>query len=215
MSKKTWNEAYKERWDERYKTPEFAYGKEPNLFFKDWLQKLKPGSILMPAEGEGRNGVYAAQLDWKVTAFDLSVEGQTKALALAKEKAVSIKYLVGSLEDLEFEEESFDVIALIYAHFSADSKSVFHQKLQGYLKPGGLILMEAFSKAHLKFNAVDPKVGGPKEEDMLFSIAEIKTDFKGFETLLLEEQIVVLEEGQYHRGESAVLRFVGKKLMNP
>lgn len=206
-----WNEAYKDRWDERYKDPEFAYGKEPNLFFKEWLQKVPAGSILMPAEGEGRNGVYAAQLNWEVSAFDLSIEGKAKALELAKEKSVTIKYHVGSLEQLDFEMESFDVIALIYAHFSADSKSVFHKKLQGYLKPGGLIIMEGFSKEHLKFNTADPKVGGPKELDMLFSITEIQADFKGFEPLLLEERIVDLEEGKYHIGQGSVLRFVGRK----
>ena len=60
----------KKKWDERYKEEKFAYGKEPNLFFKEWLPKFKPGSILMPADGEGRNGVYAAKLGWKVTSFE-------------------------------------------------------------------------------------------------------------------------------------------------
>ncbi|WP_316839470.1 class I SAM-dependent methyltransferase [Pedobacter gandavensis] len=205
------NPAYKERWDERYKDPEFAYGKAPNLFFKDWLQQFKPGAILMPADGEGRNGVYAAELNWQVTAFDLSVEGKLKALELAKEKNVSIEYIVGNLEDLDFEPESFDAIALIYAHFSAGLKSILHKKLQKYLKPGGIIIMEAFSKQHLNFSTIDPKVGGPKEIDMLFSIAEIQADFKDYEPLVLEERVVVLEEGKYHIGQGAVIRFVGRK----
>lgn len=205
------NKADIDKWDARYNEHEFAYGKGPNLFFKSWLEQLKPGAILMPADGEGRNGVYAATLNWEVTAFDLSAAGKLKALELAKEKKVSINYLVGDLEELDFEKESFDVIALIYAHFSADSKSRLHHKLQGYLKPGGLIIMEAFSKAHLALNAVDPKVGGPKELEMLFSIAEIKADFENYEPLLLEERTVVLEEGKYHIGEGAVLRFVGRK----
>ncbi|WGQ09790.1 class I SAM-dependent methyltransferase [Pedobacter gandavensis] len=207
------NDADKKRWDNRYEESGFAYGKEPNLFFKEWLQKLAPGSILMPADGEGRNGVYAATLNWEATACDLSETGKLKALELAKEKQVSITYIVGDLEKLEFEQESFDVIGLIYAHFSADRKSMLHKKLQGYLKPGGLIIMEAFSKAHLDFNAINPKVGGPKEVDMLFSIAEIKADFENYEPLLLEERIVALEEGKYHIGQGAVIRFVGRKPM--
>src|SRR6186713_952554 len=92
-----------EKWDERYKDQEFAYGKEPNRFFKEWLSKFKPGSILMPADGEGRNGVFAARQGWEVTSLDLSVEGQSKALKLAKEHHVSLTYIVDDLERLHFE----------------------------------------------------------------------------------------------------------------
>ena len=116
-----------QKWDERYKGQEFAYGKEPNKFFKEWLPKFEPASILMPADGEGRNGVFAARLGWKVTSFDLSVEGQLKALELARENGVTLEYTVGDLEQLRFERESFDAIGLVYAHFSAKMKSIFHK----------------------------------------------------------------------------------------
>jgi hypothetical protein len=66
-----WNETYKNMWNDRYKAGHYAYGKAPNLFFKEWLQKFEPGSVLMPADGEGRNGVFAAQLGWDVTSCDL------------------------------------------------------------------------------------------------------------------------------------------------
>lgn len=52
----------KEMWDKRYGNTEYAYGEEPNAFFKKTLDKLDlKGSILLPAEGEGRNAVYAAK----------------------------------------------------------------------------------------------------------------------------------------------------------
>ena len=69
----------KEFWNERYRQNEFAYGEEPNEFLKEQLAKLQPGSILFPAEGEGRNAVYAAQSGWQVSAFDISEEGKKKA----------------------------------------------------------------------------------------------------------------------------------------
>ena len=198
-------------WDERYKDPEFAYGKEPNLFFKEWLPKFEPGSILMPADGEGRNGVFAAQLGWKVTSFDLSAEGKAKALQLAKENSVTLEYIVGDFEQLKFEKESFDAIGLIYAHFPANMKSLFHQKLHEYLKPGGIILFEAFSKNHLPLVKQNPRVGGPKEIDVLYSKEEILTGFKNYEILLLEEEEILLHEGKYHNGKGAVIRFAGRK----
>ncbi|PWA04479.1 class I SAM-dependent methyltransferase [Flavobacterium psychrotolerans] len=202
---------YKNMWDERYMENEFVYGKEPNLFFKEWIQKLVPGSILMPADGEGRNGVFAAQLGWNVTSSDLSVEGKLKALYLAKEMNVDLEYFVGDLEELQFESVSFNAIGLIYAHFAADKKTLLHKKLNDYLKPGGIIIFEAFSKLHLLYNGIDPKVGGPKDFDMLFSTLEIAADFENYEILLLEEKEITLEEGKYHIGKSSVIRFVGRK----
>ncbi|MDJ1469104.1 class I SAM-dependent methyltransferase [Cytophagaceae bacterium DM2B3-1] len=200
-------------WDERYKEQEFAYGKTPNLFFKEWLLKFTSGTILMPADGEGRNGVFAAQQGWKVTSFDQSREGQAKALQLAKENSVSLEYIVGDLELLAFERESFDAIGLIYAHFSAEKKSRFHKKLDTFLKPGGIIILEAFSKNHIHLVKENPKVGGPKDVAMLYSQEEILADFQNYELLLLEEEEVILEEGKYHNGKGSVIRFVGRKMV--
>lgn len=201
-----------QKWDERYKDTEFAYGTEPNVFFKEWLLKFEPGKILMPADGEGRNGVFAAQLNWNVTSFDLSSEGQLKALKLAKENKVTLEYIVGNLEHLEFEKNSFDAIGLIYAHFSAETKSKLHKKLDEYLKPGGIIIFEAFSKSHLDFKKANPKVGGPDNLNDLFSVSEILADFDHYEILLLEEKEIVLSEGKFHVGTGSVIRFVGKKV---
>ena len=166
----------------------------------------------MPADGEGRNGVFAVKRGWVVTSFDLSVKGQTKAFQLAKAHQVSIKYEVGNFEALEFENESFDAIGLIYAHFPAEKKSLFHKRLNTYLKPGGIVIFEAFSKNHLQYRAQNPKVGGPRNIEDLFSKEEIKTDFENFEVILLNEEEVQLNEGKYHIGLGSVLRFVGRKL---
>jgi len=207
----SWHEQYRNMWDDRYKDPAYAYGKAPNSFFKEWLQKFEPGSILMPADGEGRNGVFAALLGWEVTSFDLSTEGKSKALQLAKENHVTMDYIVGDQEQLDFEKESFNAIGLIYAHFAAGKKSLFHRKLNNYLKPGGVIILEAFSKTHIHLVSLDPKVGGPKDIDMLFSKAEIIADFENYDILLLEEKEIFLNEGEYHMGKGSVVRFIGRK----
>lgn len=200
-----------EKWDERYKGHEFAYGKDPNTFFKEWLPLFEPGSILMPADGEGRNGIYAARVGWKVTSCDLSMEGRSKAMQLACEFGVAIEYIVGDLEQLGFGNQTFDAIGLIYAHFSAEKKASLHKKLNNYLKPNGIIILEAFSKKHISYNTANPKVGGPKDVDMLYSKAEILADFHNYEILKLEEEEVHLNEGKYHIGVGSVIRFVGRK----
>jgi hypothetical protein len=79
------------------------------------------------------------------------------------------------------------------------------------LKPGGVIVFEAFSKSHIEYNSKNEKVGGPKELDMLFSIEEIKNDFPEYTMALLEEKEIELQEGLFHNGTGSVIRFVGRK----
>ena len=137
------NEPWIKRWDDRYRQEEFAYGEQPNNYLKKQLEKLNAGSILFPAEGEGRNAVFAAGLGWKVSAFDISIEGKNKATRLAATKNVSIDYQIGELENLNYIPEQFDAIALIYAHFPANIKSQYHKMLDKYLRRNGLIILSA------------------------------------------------------------------------
>lgn len=205
------NEAWVDRWNDRYSTDEFAYGEQPNNYLKEQLVHLNTGTILFPAEGEGRNAVFAAKLGWKVSAFDISIEGMNKALRLAENNHVNIDYRVGELQKLDYEDEQFDAIALIYAHFPSAIKSAYHKTLSNYLRKGGLLIFEAFSKNHLDYIAKNEKVGGPKETDMLFSIDEVRTDFENYEILVLEEKEIELNEGSFHNGRGSVIRFVGRR----
>ena len=207
------NDSWTARWNDRYSKVEFAYGVAPNNYLKVQLEKLPGGAILFPAEGEGRNAVFAASLGWSVIAFDISDEGKKKALGLAEKNNVKLDYLVGELETLDFKSEQFDVIALIYAHFPARIKSSYHKTFDRLLKTGGLLIFEAFSKKHLDYAAVNQNVGGPKDIDSLFSIAEIQSDFPDYEVQELAEMEIELSEGLYHNGTGSVIRFVGRKKM--
>ncbi len=204
-------DTWTERWNERYRNEEFAYGTEPNDFLKEELLKLKPGKILFAAEGEGRNAVYAAKLGWDVSAFDISEEGKKKALILADKNKVELDYRLGELNTLGFSENSFDALALIYAHFPADIKSDLHKSLNKLLRRGAVIIFEAFSKNHLEFIKRNEKVGGPRELAMLFSVDELKNDFPDFEIYMLEERVIELNEGDFHNGTGSVIRFIGRK----
>ena len=91
------NNPWTKRWNDRYSNEEFAYGEEPNNYLKEQLEKLNPGTILFPAEGEGRNAVFAAKLGWEVWAFDISAEGKDKAMKLVATNNVAIDYQVRNL----------------------------------------------------------------------------------------------------------------------
>ncbi len=200
-----------ERWNDRYSKDEFAYGEQPNNYLKEQLEKLSPGTILFPAEGEGRNAVFAAKLGWAVTAFDISAEGRKKALRLAESRKVTIDYQVGELQALNFSPGKFDAIGLIYAHFPADIKSLYHKTLDKYLRKNGLVIFEAFSKSHYGYITRNEKVGGPKDLAMLFSVDELISDFSNYEIIELAEKEIELSEGLFHNGTGSVIRFVGRK----
>lgn len=194
-------------WDERYAQKEYVYGRQPNEFLKNYLDNYNPGSILLPAEGEGRNAVYAAKKGWQVTAIDYSVEGQKKALEWAEQNSVLINYEVVDLTEWQSNKE-FDVIALIYAHFTPKKREYIHQNLIRNLKPGSTILLEAFSKKQIEFDS-----GGPKDPEMLYNTDSLKSDFSGLQIDFLQERLIELNEGRFHLGEASIIRMIARKSM--
>jgi len=203
----------KDFWNQRYAEKEYAYGEQPNVFFEQELSKIDiVGNLLMPADGEGRNGVFAASKGWNVTSFDISESGKTKAENLAQQNGVQINYQVGDFLEMDFETNSFDAVGLIYAHFPSDIRKVYHQKIGQLLKPGGLIIFEAFSKEHLKYNSLNERVGGPKDEAFLFTKEMMIDEFPKVDIQYLEQLEVDLKEGNYHIGTGNVIRFIANKI---
>ena len=200
-----------EMWNERYSADEYVYGESPNLFFSEQLGMLKPGRILMPAEGEGRNAVHASLSGWDVSASDQSSAGRDKALALAAKHGTRIDYVVNELATLSYPLEHFDAMGLIYTHFAGGMRRQYHQYLSEFMKSGSIVILEGFSKNHTAHQRINPLAGGPRDVSMLFTANEIKADFLDFETVMLVEQEIELAEGAFHQGTASVIRFVGRK----
>lgn len=205
----------KEFWNERYSAETYAYGTAPNNFFKQAVDDNRlTGKLLLPAEGEGRNAVYAAKNGLQVYAFDISAAGKKKAMQLAEQEQVSINYHVADFREMNYEPGSFDAAALIYAHFPPNLLPAYHQKVVHLLKPGARVVLEGFSKNNLPIRESNPEVGGPKNPDMLLSPESIQQDFSDLTILHLEETTVHLQEGEYHNGNGKVIRFIGQKPIN-
>lgn len=195
-------------WDERFSAGAFAYGTEPNAFLKKQLENLPAGNALFPCEGEGRNAVYTASLGWEVEAFDFSISGRNKALMLANRQDVPLHYGISKAEDAQYPNESFDLIALIFAHFPPTERRLLHQKCIAWLKPGGRIILESFRPEQLEMKRSS---GGPKVPEMLYTREMLSEDFAGLEIEILETPSVFLDEGEFHHGDAEVIRFVGIK----
>ena len=193
-------------WNERYSSKEYVYGEEPNVFFAEQIDRLKAGTIILPCDGEGRNGVYAASKGWLVNAFDMSVEGRNKALQLANKQKVNLNYIIEDASIVDYQENSADVVAFIFSHLPAPIRKQIHAKAITWLKPGGRIILEVFNPLQQHNNS-----GGPKDISMLCTEEILLEDFATLEIELLMNVQTELNEGKYHEGKADVIRFVGVK----
>lgn len=196
-----------EFWNQRYSENTHYYGLEPCSFFATLLEQMPPGNLLLPGEGEGRHGLYAAKRGWMVTAFDYSEIARKNALLLAKEACVEIDYYVSDLESFEPpSNRQFDLIALMYLHFDTEKLPLFFRRFHEWLVPGGKILIEGFSKDQLNYDS-----GGPSRADWLLDEPLLHRSCPPFAIRHLETTVEQLSHGQGHEGLGSVLRCVAVK----
>lgn len=196
----------KQTWDKRYTENQWVYGTEPNRFFKQFIDTHKPGRMLMPGEGEGRNAVYAAKKGWEVDAFDFSEAAQQKALRLARAQKVHLNYWVQSMESFQAGKQ-YDAVGLIYLHLSENIRRAFHQQVYASLASGGFLVLEAFAKEQLLLAS-----GGPIDIAWLYDAPTLCGDFPFLHLISCGQKEVALNEGPFHQGKAAVLQIVGQKL---
>ncbi|MEX2591701.1 MAG: methyltransferase domain-containing protein [Anditalea sp.] len=193
-------------WNNRYTLVNDLYGTKPNQYFKEKIEFLKSGQLLIPGEGEGRQAIYAAAQGWQVTAFDLSKVAQQHALEKAENMRLSLNYQLSKAEDFSYPKETYDCAAVIYFHLPPGGRSNVHKRIAASVKAGGHIIIEAFHPRQLGYSS-----GGPKSEDMLYTSEMISQDFVGWEFIEKLEGEVLLEEGSGHAGPAYVTRLFARK----
>jgi cyclopropane fatty-acyl-phospholipid synthase-like methyltransferase len=198
------NEPMREVWDARYAEPGFAYGTEANAFLQSQRHRLEPGMrALAVGDGEGRNGVWLAAQGLEVVSVDCSEVGLAKLRELAASCGVKVCTLAEDLLEWRWPHCQYDLVVSIFVHFRPDQRPRMHQSMLAAVKPGGLVLLEAFHRRQLGRDS-----GGPPVAEMLYTQSLLEADFAAGEILLLEEREVDLTEGAYHRGPAVVVRAV-------
>lgn len=187
-------------WNERYAKDAYAYGKTPNTFFLEELDKIPPGRILFPAAGEGRNAVHAIEKGWNVSAFDQSFQAKIKAQKLAEERGVNLEYAVADAKDYLCP-AMVDAIFYSYFHVPAADRDHLFKKLNGFLTNNGMVLFEGFSLKNLELSS-----GGPKVPAMLFTEELVRNLFEDFSSVEVWEEEVELQEGLFHNGPAVLIR---------
>lgn len=192
-------------WDERYATPEYVYGTAPNAFLAAHASELQ-GPVLSIAEGEGRNAVFLAEQGLEVLGVDASAVGLTKALALAAARGVHIDTEAVDLAEFVPAEGRYGAVVSIFAHLPSALRAELAPRLLRALRPGGLLLLEAYAQGQRSRDT-----GGPKDPDLLMSVEAVQKEYGALEPLLLQEIERDVTEGVLHTGPALVVQFIGRR----
>ena len=162
--------------------------------------------MLCLGEGEGRNAVFLAQRGLEVTAIDLSARALEKAQQLAAERGVRITTQEADLSDFELGEAKWGAIISIWCHLPAWLRQRVHQGVTRALRPGGRFVLEGYTPAQLAFDT-----GGPKSLELLYEPEALRAELSTLELEhfeLLEREV---QEGEWHRGRSAVVHVTARR----
>ncbi|WP_043740694.1 class I SAM-dependent methyltransferase [Thioalkalivibrio nitratireducens] len=191
-------------WDQRYGTDEYVYGTEPNEFLREAVGNLpRQGRALCLAEGEGRNAVFLAEQGFEVHAVDASPVGLAKAKRLAVQRGVRIDTEVADLDVYRIEPESWHLIVSIFCHLPAPVRRTLHRQVVQGLRPGGRLILEAYTPAQLALGT-----GGPSDASLMMTLDELRTELAGLEFEHAREYEREVHEGRLHTGHGAVVQVV-------
>ena len=197
-----------ERWEGRYRTPDYAFGKEPNYFLAACRTLLpRSGKALAVADGEGRNGIWLAEQGLDVLSIDFSPTAQEKARALAKQRGVSLTIAPADVHAWDYPDAAFDVVVEIFTQFSSPAERA--KKWAGMrkaLKPGGLLIIQGYTPKQLQYGT-----GGPKQVENLYTRAMLAAAFGDLRDVTIVEEELEIHEGTSHGGMSAVINLTARR----
>lgn len=195
------------KWEERYASDEYVFGKDPNVFVREKAPLLSKGRVLALADGEGRNAVYLAELGHDVTMWDYTEAGLVKCQQLAAERGVHVETKhVDATEPTEWVGEQWDAIICTFLHLLPPERQYVLSQIAASLKPGGSLIMECYSKEQIHY-----KTGGPGEVERLYSPLDFWHAFADWDIKHLFTGEVERQEGTLHNGLSHVVQMYAKK----
>ena len=172
---------------------------------------VKGKKCLLLADGEGRNGVYMAELGYNVVSVDYSPVGLSKAQQLAAQKQVQITTVEADLNDFDLGTGEWDCIVGIFCHLPPPIRSRVLAAIPASLRDDGMVIFECYTPDQL-----EKKTGGPPVPEPMYSKAIFSEAFDAFRPSLAiernEELVRMVQEGAYHNGESAVVQFIARKV---
>jgi cyclopropane fatty-acyl-phospholipid synthase-like methyltransferase len=150
--------------------------------------------------------VWLAKQGLEVTAVDFSPVALAKSRKLAAREGVAVKTECADLLTWNWGLARFDLVAVIFIQFGPAERAIFFERLKAALKPGGLVMLQAYTPKQLEY-----RTGGPPQLDHLYTEAMLRELFADCTVLQLREHEDVLHEGKRHVGRSALIDLVARK----
>lgn len=130
-----------ERWNQILTAETPRFNTSPNAFLVEMTRGRTPGRSLDVGMGQGRNAIYLAQQGWDSVGFDPAERAVAAARTRAKGLGVRVTATVAPMTDFEWGDAQWDLIVLSYVGGRECVNDV-----QRALRPGGMVLVEAFHR---------------------------------------------------------------------
>ena len=130
-----------DRWNRILTAEKPVFNTQPNAFLVEMVKGRAPGAALDVGMGQGRNALYLAQQGWAVTGFDPADKAVALANITAAKLGVKLTTVIQGSEDFDFGENRWDLIVLSYVTVRDIADRVVRA-----LKPGGIVVVEAFHR---------------------------------------------------------------------
>ena len=130
-----------DRWNRVLTSASPKFNTQPNAFVVQMTEGRAPGKALDVGMGQGRNALYLARHGWTVTGFDPADQAVAAANEDAKRLGIQVTTVVVGDEEFDFGREQWDLIVLSYVSLRHLTARVYDA-----LKPGGLVVVEAFHR---------------------------------------------------------------------
>jgi 2-polyprenyl-3-methyl-5-hydroxy-6-metoxy-1,4-benzoquinol methylase len=134
-----------EYWNERFINEQFIWGIEPSEICSicdKYYNEYKVKNILIMGVGYGRNGKYFINKNYNVDGIEISEE----AIRLGKKFEPKIKYIKGSVLDINIEEKYDGVFCydLLHLFIKSDRETIIEKAID-CCKTNGIIMFSCFS----------------------------------------------------------------------
>ena len=140
-------------WNRILTAPVPSFNTKPNAFLVEMTRSLTPGRALDVGMGQGRNALYLAQHGWAVTGFDPADKAVAAARADAQRLGVTLDARVLRDDQFDFGKEQWDLIVFSYVGVRGVVARVYDS-----LKPGGMVVVEAFHRDATKTERIGDEV---------------------------------------------------------
>lgn len=183
------------RWNTFFTADRPRFNLAPNAFLIQIAEKRPLGTALDAAMGQGRNAIWLARQGWQVTGFDPADQALDVAQRAAAALGLKLQAVNARFETFDFGEDKWDLILLSYAGCTGGVV----EKVEKGLKPGGIVVIEAFHEDAAKTF----RIGGS-----ICATGEPPHAFQGLRTIHYEEPIAMPDFGPQ---PMRLVRYAGEK----